>query len=88
MEIKQLAAELSQGLGLEPHDVDLFELRAEERWAAELALAYDLFVEEELAYELEWQRARLRVLCSYFAELEEFERCSALQRVERALFAK
>ena len=86
--IEELAERLSKGLDLDQPSCDIFELRAETWWSGEVDLVWDLWSEDPAGRdaELAWLQARLALLCSHFAEKEEFERCSVLQNLEKKLF--
>ena len=80
-EMQQLAKSITDGLGMEPVDLDLFDLALEQEFAPRLAKAVELFAQspdrlwselEDLLWELSW-------LEKHFAEREEYERCSIVQ---------
>lgn len=75
--VHELAERITAGLGLDPVEVDLFDLALEEWWSRELGLAQDLFGEEPtlLCEELTRLQAKLSALECLFAEREEWERC-------------
>lgn len=88
-----LVESLTKGLGLEPADLDLFEMALEQEFAGRVAKSIDWFRRDpdRLLLELKEHLEDLQWLEKYFLEREEYERCRVLvqqQALVRAQFPK
>lgn len=80
-ELHQLVKSLTDGLGLETPDLDLFDLGLEQEFAERVAKGVELFSQspDRLLQELEEILSDLHWLEGYFAAREEYERCLIVQ---------